>query len=69
MCSSCQAVKINGVLCHEHECPDTWKDYKRECKWCGQKFTPEYRNQNCCNESCECAYYGYPDSDEEYSKE
>jgi len=49
---------INGVLCHETGCPDAWMDYKRECKWCGQEFTPEHRNQECCDYECQQAYYG-----------
>jgi hypothetical protein len=52
---------INKVLCHEHGCPDAWKDYDRECKWCGNKFTPEEKGQNFCDESCYNAYNGYPD--------
>ena len=63
MCDSCEALTINGVLCHESGCPDAWKDELRECKGCGQKFKPEQRDQICCchvctvvynNESCDC---------------
>jgi tRNA(Ile2) C34 agmatinyltransferase TiaS len=52
MCEQCEAVRINGVLCHEHGCPDAWKDEKRECKWCGSQFNPEGRNQYFCSEDC-----------------
>lgn len=57
MCDSCQALMINGVLCHETGCPDAWKDYKRECEWCGQKFSPETRHQSCCCDECAADYY------------
>ncbi|KKL95470.1 hypothetical protein LCGC14_1854320, partial [marine sediment metagenome] len=43
MCSSCEAVMINGVHCHEFGCPDAWREKKRECPWCGQEFIPEDR--------------------------
>jgi hypothetical protein len=46
MCQSCEALTINGVLCHEHGCPDAWRDYKRKCAWCGQEFIPENKYQN-----------------------
>jgi hypothetical protein len=57
-CSSCAIVVINGLVCHEHGCPDAWKDEKRECKWCGQDFMPEYRLQRCCDDDCENSYRG-----------
>ena len=60
MCQSCQAVTINGLVCHERGCPDAWKDYKRTCKWCGSEFTPDDRYQTCCDEDCISAYYGLP---------
>ena len=57
MCNSCEALMINGVLCHETGCPEAWKDYVRECKWCGQEFKPEEKWQKCCSEDCAEAYY------------
>lgn len=57
-CSSCAVSYINGVKCHEHGCPEAWKDQTRECKWCGEKFHPTEREQRCCCESCEEAYSG-----------
>lgn len=51
-CSSCEMVSIQGMACHEHGCPDAWRDEIRKCKWCGQKFTPEERNQRFCEDSC-----------------
>ena len=56
MCKSCDAVMINGVYCHEHGCPDAWKDYIRECKWCGQEFIPDSRGQEFCSDSCAESY-------------
>lgn len=61
MCNSCVALKINGVLCHETGCPDAWKNEQRECGFCGEKFKPEYKNQNCCTQSCYNAYMGFPE--------
>jgi hypothetical protein len=58
MCQSCQAVRINGRLCHEQGCPDAWKDYKVECKWCGKKFIPKDKYQICCSKSCFQSYMG-----------
>ena len=52
MCISCEVLYINGVKCHETGCPDAWKDYKRECDWCGTEFTPEYDGQQFCDDSC-----------------
>jgi hypothetical protein len=45
MCNSCEALTINGVYCHEHGCPDAWKNKTIECKWCGNEFTPEEKEQ------------------------
>lgn len=58
MCDSCEVLSINGANCHETGCPDAWRDETRECKWCGSEFTPETRDQTCCEESCADAYYG-----------
>ena len=52
MCEQCEVMTINGVLCHEIGCPAAWKDYKRNCRWCGQEFTPENVNQTYCSEQC-----------------
>jgi len=56
LCESCEALVINGVLCHEHGCPDSWKDTLRECKWCGQTFIPEEPGEQFCDESCAESY-------------
>jgi hypothetical protein len=47
MCDSCQAIRINGILCHETGCPNTPK----ECAECGGKFVPGHRWETLC-ESC-----------------
>jgi len=60
MCQSCEALKINGVLCHEHNCPDAWKDQTRECRECGCEFKTEGQDQRFCSEECAAAYYGVP---------
>lgn len=56
MCMSCEALRVNGVLCHELGCPDGKN--VRECKECGSEFVTESRNQLFCGESCYCAYNG-----------
>ena len=45
-------------LCHEHGCPDAWKDYERECDWCGAKFMPDNPQQAFCDDDCGKAYWG-----------
>lgn len=65
MCNSCEMLNINGVPCHEIGCPDAWKDYNRECKWCGREFKPEDRNQYFCDDSCYRAYHGIDDPAED----
>ena len=59
MCKQCTALRINGVLCHEHGCPDAWKSEIRECKECGGEFSPENDYQECCDEHCYNMYNGY----------
>jgi len=55
-CDSCEAVNVNGVRTHERGCPDAWKDYKEECKWCGSEFKPKEKGQKCCSKSCDKSY-------------
>jgi len=57
MCNSCEALMINGIYCHETGCPEAWKDYQRECKWCGQDFKPEEEHQDCCSIDCSESYH------------
>ena len=56
-CQSCEALMINGVYCHETGCPDSWKDYSRDCKNCGDGFKPEERGQMLCSDDCAEMYY------------
>jgi hypothetical protein len=54
-CNSCEVMYINGIRCHEHGCPEAYKEELRECKWCGCEFEPEDRYQKFCSEECaEC---------------
>ena len=55
-CQACEVLVINGVICHELGCPDTYKDSVRECKWCGTEFTPEERYQAYCSDDCAESY-------------
>ena len=54
---SCEVVRINGVLCHESGCTDSWQDEVRECKWCGSEFKPEDKFHDFCCDDCLNAYY------------
>ena len=56
MCDSCEVLYINGVKCHEHGCPEAWKDYNREYKWCGSEFSPDTVNQVFCDNECALSY-------------
>jgi len=51
-CDGCSPSTINGVFCHETDCPDAWRDELRECKWCGKEFYPNDRLQDFCDLSC-----------------
>lgn len=57
MCSSCEVLRINGMVCHETGCPEAWKDYTINCKWCGEEFKPEEKYQDCCSHTCTVAYH------------
>ena len=56
MCEQCEVLNINGINCHERGCPDAWKDYDRDCKWCGSEFIPEDQDQEFCCEDCAINY-------------
>ena len=56
-CQSCEALYVNGVKTHELGCPDAWRDYPRECKFCGVEFIPESKDQDCCGDECARSYY------------
>jgi len=65
-CQSCQMLSINGIPCHENNCPDRWQDFERECKECGIAFCPEEKYQVCCCEDCASVYRGIPCSCHNY---
>jgi hypothetical protein len=58
MCKSCEALRINGILCHEAGCPDSWTGKPRECKECGSRFEMEHAMQLFCSNDCYAMYYG-----------
>lgn len=47
-CNSCAALVINGIYCHEHGCPEAWRDQSIDCYVCGFEFTPETRYAKVC---------------------
>jgi len=47
-CDGCSPAMVNGTLCHETGCPESWRDYARECFECGCDFVPESRYQRNC---------------------
>ena len=47
MCDQCIAATINGQVCHEHGCPNAWKE-PRKCTYCGEWFTPSNKHNKCC---------------------
>lgn len=59
-CPNCEAVMINGIFCHETNCPSNYLYVQKECKWCGQMFQnngEEYIGDYCDNE-CRNSYIG-----------
>lgn len=64
MCTSCEALRVDGILHHEISCPDAWKNTVKKCKWCGSEFKPIHSGQVCCDDECEAAYWGYPEPDD-----
>ena len=65
MCQSCEALMINGVHCHEHGCPEAWKDYAVNCFECGCSFKPESQHQDTC-EDCYRSMNEFIDQDNSY---
>jgi len=57
LCVRCDGVTVNGVFCHEHLCPNSYKGTLRRCVWCGQLFEPERLDQDFCGEDCAEVYY------------
>ncbi len=57
-CPNCEALMINGVFCHETGCSTPYLFKRRECKWCGQTFSPEGQGQWFCGDGCAESYSG-----------
>lgn len=57
-CDGCTVCRINGVLIHESGCPESWRDYKVECKECGCEFWPDHKGQQFCGTDCYEIYNG-----------
>jgi hypothetical protein len=57
-CDQCEILVINNVICHERGCINAFKDELRECKECGNEFSPDNDNQNFCSDYCHDIYYG-----------
>ena len=55
-CDQCNVLYINGIKCHEQNCPNI--DYEpKECNWCGNLFNPDKKFQRfCCQECCDSYY-------------
>jgi hypothetical protein len=62
MCNSCDALVINGVVCHETGCPDAWKKEK-ECANCDNTFVPMLKDQKFCSDECYYDYWGIDNGD------
>ena len=62
-CKACEVATINGILCHEAECPESWRTEVRSCKWCGSTFHPDGGWRQFCEDSCYRSYYGFPDDE------
>ena len=60
-CDGCSPSVINGVFCHEHGCPDAWRDRKIACGECGCDFYPTERYQSVCDD-CQ----DYDDEEEDW---
>ncbi len=57
-CDGCRPATVNGTLCHEHGCPDAFRDHPAECKECGCEFFPETRRTTHCDD-CVNEIIGY----------
>ncbi len=67
-CDQCHCMLIQGVLCHEIGCPESWRDTVRDCHECGFEFIPEesdqYHCQSCIDDHsqrCEQQWEEFPD--------
>lgn len=53
-CDGCELAVINGRLCHEIGCPESWRDAEFECRECGCDFIRSERDEIVCP-GCEAA--------------
>jgi hypothetical protein len=66
-CSSCQLLRINGLVCHETGCPEAHRSETRECRWCGAPFQPECKRERYCSVQCYAIDNSLPyDDDADY---
>ena len=59
-CDGCTPASVNGTMCHEHGCPDAWRDRQVECPWCGQMHYPTLHTDHdleFCDDDCASAYH------------
>lgn len=55
-CDGCSPCMVNGVLCHEHGCPDAWRDQPVACFECGCDFLPSDSGQRTCPDCLQPEY-------------
>jgi len=53
-CDGCDVSIINGTICHEHGCPEAWKDSQKDCADCGCGFLREQRHEQVCPDCVVC---------------
>lgn len=49
-CDGCTPASVNEHFCHEHGCPDAWRDRTRECFECGCDFRPSEQWLRTCDD-------------------
>lgn len=49
-CDGCSPSAINGTLCHESGCSDSWRDYSSDCFECGCEYLPTSCRQSVCDD-------------------
>ena len=57
-CDGCRLAVIDGQLCHEIGCPESWRDTAISCHDCGCDFIRSERNEIVCPD---CAAAADPD--------
>jgi len=67
-CDGCSPSMVNGILCHEHGCPEKWRDTEYECYWCGTDYLPQSEpgHLKLCSDECYRAYMGFEDDYNDY---